>query len=345
MTGKLKRTSLLCDVHRVAADMGPGDEFQGEFMGSAQISDDGRVVHVNGDRREDAKGTYWAGDSLYFVKTGEVRHVKGWGSMTRDGGTILLRVGVRSLGAKDRTGGKVGAYNVKTGKVTKLAGKAKIYDTDAFTFSAVDQASRRGRFVVNDRVVVDRKYGLSVDVTALIRARGYQISGDLNCWTISGDGQVIFAPVVVDQERSAWVAVTGATAGARAAARGRGQVPTHHRRRSEQGGGLLDVLGAGPTSRWHLVASELLPHEGPHGDPHIRPAGGHLPSHSGSQVRIPECDVECGDAGRVGHTLVEGAPSRSRSERAGRASKPRHIPLNSDEAVVSRRRCAAPQPP
>lgn len=209
VSGKLKRTSLLCDVHRVEADMGPGDEFQGEFMGSAQISDDGRVVHVNGDRRENAQGTYWAGDSLYFVKTGKVRHIKGWGSMTRDGGTIFLRVGVRPLGAKDRTGGKVGAYNVKTGKVTKLAGKAKIYGTDAFTFAAVDQASRRGRFVVNDRVVVDRKYGLSVDVTALIRARGYQISGDLNCCTISGNGQVIFAPVVVDQERSAWVAVTG----------------------------------------------------------------------------------------------------------------------------------------
>lgn len=209
VTGALKRTPLLCDVHRVVADMGVGDEFQGEFMGAAQISDDGRVVHVNGDRRDAATATYWAGDSLYFVKTGKVRHVNGWGSMTRDGGTIFLRVGVRALGAKDRTDGRVGAYNVKTKKVTRLSGRGKIYGTDAFAFSAVDQASRRGRFVVNDRVVVDRKYGLKVDVTALIRSRGYQISGDFRCCTISGDGQVVVAPVVVDRERSAWVAVTG----------------------------------------------------------------------------------------------------------------------------------------
>lgn len=209
VTGKLKRTSLKCDVHRVQADMGPGDEFQGEFMGGAQISDDGRVVHVNGDRLEAAKGTFWAGDSLYFVKTGKVRHINGWGSMTRDGGTLFLRIGVRALGAKDRTGGRVGAYDIATKKVVRLPGNAKIYGTDAFNFSALDQASRRGRFVVNDRWVVDRKYGLTVDVTALIRSRGYQISGDFRCCTISGNGQVVFAPVVVDRERSTWVAVTG----------------------------------------------------------------------------------------------------------------------------------------
>jgi hypothetical protein len=221
-TGKLTRTSLTCGVRAYETD----------HVAPPQISDDGRVVHVNGDWSWWPRGitTHWTADSLYFTATGKSRAIRGWGSMTRDGGTVLMRVGVCPPGTTDTTGGKVGAYNVRTKRTRHLPGNGQIYGTEVldshhgYGFSAFDQASRRGRFVVGPTVVVDRTFGLSVDVTAILAASGYApyTGGDGGYFAnamrrISGDGTTIIAPVgnyFSDDTGSGWtqrqdVALTG----------------------------------------------------------------------------------------------------------------------------------------
>jgi hypothetical protein len=191
-TGKLTRTSVVC---------GASYEETTRLTRAPEMSEDGRVVHVNGSTfnvPRDMTTNHWLADTLYFTTSGKVRTVSGWGSMTRDGRTLLMRVGVRPEGTADRTGGRVGAYNVRTKKVTTLPGKGKIYGNDVFTFSAFDQASRRGRFVVNDTSVIDRTYHLTIDISAILRAKGYTIPKDeaAQCGTtrsISGDGTVVIA--------------------------------------------------------------------------------------------------------------------------------------------------------
>ncbi len=152
-SGRLIRTSVACGVRAYETD----------YVAAPQISDDGRVVHVQGNWSWWPRGvtTHWTADVLYFTTTGKARKTNGWGSMTRDGGTVFMRVGVSPPGTTDKTGGKVGAYNVRTKRTTRLPGNGQIYGTDVLdsddglSFSAFDQASRRGRFVVGPTLVVD----------------------------------------------------------------------------------------------------------------------------------------------------------------------------------------------
>ena len=184
------------------------------------MSEDGRVVHVNGNTfnvPRDMPTSHWLGDTLYFTGSRKVRSVNGFGSMTRDGGTILMRVGVRPEGTADTTGGRVGPTTSATRAISALPGTITIYGNDAFTFLAFDQASRRGRFVVNDTSVIDRTYGITVDITAILRAKGYTIPADeaANCDTtrsISSDGQVVIAHGGVTAQggcNAGFLAVTG----------------------------------------------------------------------------------------------------------------------------------------
>jgi hypothetical protein len=210
-TGRLTRTGIRCGVSY---------EETTRLIRAPQMSEDGRVVHVNGNTYNvprDMPTSHWLGDTLYFTGSGKVRAINGFGSMTRDGGTILMRVGVRPEGSADTTGGRVGAYNIRTAKIRVLPGSATIYGNDVFTFSAFDQASRRGRFVVNDTSVIDRTYGITVDISALLRTKGYTIPPDeaAQCGTtrsISGDGKVVIAHAGVSAKggcNTDYLAVTG----------------------------------------------------------------------------------------------------------------------------------------
>jgi hypothetical protein len=162
----------------------------------------------------------WSADSLYFPGTGKARKLKGYGSMTRDGGIVFMRIGVHAPGTPDLTGGRVGAYDVKSGKTEALPGVGVIYGNDAFRFSAFDQASRRGRYVVNQTTVVDRKTGQSFDITAALAANGlqpyagfrnstYDTAYDEVMRRISGDGKVVIAPTanaaLIDNDQQYWL--------------------------------------------------------------------------------------------------------------------------------------------
>ena len=196
------------------------------FTATPEISADGRVVHVNGDVVGDgAPYLRWTADTLYFTATGKVRKVSGWGSMTRNGGTVFMRLGVPKR-ATPRSSIRVGAYNVKTRKVTKLSGRDTIYGTPVAWFNAYEQASYRGRFVVGMQPVlsegtsgelldvrvwvVDRSTGAKADIGAILRERGHRAAAYEGRPIISGDGRVVLVRVITaDPERTEMVAITG----------------------------------------------------------------------------------------------------------------------------------------
>lgn len=193
-TSKLTRTRVVCGA--TWSEYGP-------FMTRPpEMSADGRVVHVNGSTYDVPPDTatqrYWGADTLYFTKTGRTRTVNGWGSMTRDGSTIFMLIRARPRGTPDRTKGRVGAYDVRTGRTRKLGSNATVYGNPIFGFSAFERASWRGRYVVNDTSVMDRKYGIVTDISAILAARGYVLpsaSTATACTTrlLSGDARVVVA--------------------------------------------------------------------------------------------------------------------------------------------------------
>ena len=171
---------------------------------SPEVSFDGRVIHLRGavyaDGQE-APASFYR-DTLVFPEERQAtRSLNGNGSMTRDGKTVFMRIGVHAHGAVDRTGGKVGIYNVTTKKVKKLSGRYTIYGNDPLWFSAFDKATWRGRFVVygNKTSVIDRKTGKVYNYGKVMRRAGYPPNRvtTRNSWSsgpmISGDGKVIFA--------------------------------------------------------------------------------------------------------------------------------------------------------
>ena len=109
---------------------------------------------------------------------------------------------------------------MKTRKVTRLPGRDQILGTPMQWFSAVVQASYRGRFVVgltptythgtygevtDVRVTaVDRRSGATTDIVALLREQGYEPDKTDRPPVISGDGKVIFAATATGP-----VAITG----------------------------------------------------------------------------------------------------------------------------------------
>lgn len=217
-SGRLTRTGLRCPVMDARG-------VESTFTATPEISADGRVLHVNGDVVGDgAPYLRWTADTLYFTGTGKVRKVGGWGSMTRDGGTVFMRLGVPKR-ATPSSRIRVGAYNVKTQKVTKLSGRDTILGTPVAWFNAYEQASYRGRFVagmqpvlsqgtsgelLDVRVwVVDRNTGARADIAAILRERGYRAAGEGRP-IISGDGRVVLVRVITpDPERTEMVAITG----------------------------------------------------------------------------------------------------------------------------------------
>jgi hypothetical protein len=175
-TGQLLERQGLCEAG------GPVEirtEEGGFRVRAPQVSEDGKVVHVQGATPGDGFGDTDAAfyrDSLFFPRTGKVRTVNGQGSMTRDGKLLFMRIGTRPYLEVDRTGGKVGIYNVATKKTARLPGRYTIYGTNALIFSAFDQATRHGRYVTyGDRAaVIDRTTGVTVDLGAMVRAAGFE---------------------------------------------------------------------------------------------------------------------------------------------------------------------------
>jgi hypothetical protein len=218
-TGRLTRTGLRCPVMDAMAA-------ESTFTRTPEISADGRVVHINGDVVGDgAPYLRWTADTLYFTRTGKTRKVSGWGSMTRNGGTVFMRLGVPKR-ATPRSRIRVGAYTVKTGKVLRLSGRDAIQATPVEWFTAYDQASYRGRFVVGMQPVlsegtsgelldvrvwvVDRSTGARTDIGAILRERGYRAAAYEGPPIISGDGRVLLVRVMTaDLERTEMVAITG----------------------------------------------------------------------------------------------------------------------------------------
>jgi len=207
VTGELKPTGVVCGVGSGSGVLLP------------EISSNGRVVHVNGDLDDDPDegepmGSYYLPDRLVFALGAvKVRQVNGWGSMTRDGGTLFMLRSTRAPGAK-KPSGKVGAYNIRTKKTKALPGRWAIYGNNIFwNFSAFDKASIKGRYVVygSKVAVIDRKKGRTRTIAPLMTSAGYPPTAYVQS-RISGDGKVFFAltPTTVSGNTGrAYVAVTG----------------------------------------------------------------------------------------------------------------------------------------
>ena len=209
VTGELKFGGAACGVRNGYGVLLP------------ELSYNGRVAHVNGSTDDPAEHEgstvpdFFLADRLVFPlgATVKVRTVKGWGSMTRDGGTLFLVRATRADGAA-KPKGHVGAYNITTKKTKKLSGRYAIYGNQVFTnFAAFDKASFRGRYVVRgDRVaVVDRKKGRTTNIAKLMTAAGYPPTAYVQS-RISGDGKVVLALTPTGTSpmtMRAYVAVTG----------------------------------------------------------------------------------------------------------------------------------------
>lgn len=205
-------------VQRPEACSGPASPSEvGGHVDPPVISETGTVIHLRGAR--DAEDGYYWGDTLVFPRKWTARTVNGNGSMTRDGRTLFMRIGVHPAGTTDRTGGKVGAYNIVTKRTTRLPGRYTIYGSDAlYTFSAFRQSTRRGRYVAyGDRpAVIDRTLGVTVDLGPIVRAHGLLPTTE-ELWgpytpVISSNGSTVLVSVGEDREDSGgdqMVAVTG----------------------------------------------------------------------------------------------------------------------------------------
>lgn len=197
-------TGTLTKRPEACAAGGPVGSGRDLVVTAPEISYDGRVLHLRGTLLTDSvnpHAAYYA-DTLVFPRSDKAsRKVKGQGSMTRDGKTLLMRIGVHKVGTRDRTGGKVGAYSIATRTTTRLPGRYTIYGTDALLFSAFDQATWRGRYVVygNRAAVIDRRTGKTTNIGRIMRRHGYppdRVNTESSWFTglvISGDGKLIFA--------------------------------------------------------------------------------------------------------------------------------------------------------
>jgi hypothetical protein len=216
-TGTLTRTTVPCGVTRFGPESDT-DEWSDEGMSYPQISADGSVVHVNGNRS--TGGEYgkvgWEADTLYFPTTGETRSVDGSGGMTRDGGTVFIRQGVQADAPEAEVVPEYGAYAVATGEVTPLPWMQEFVSTPAmphYPFDTFRQASSDGRWVVNHGSVRDVRSGAETDIGALLEENGYEPSTGEGTLRISGDGSVVIANVVgpdpLAESSSRVVAVSG----------------------------------------------------------------------------------------------------------------------------------------
>lgn len=199
-TGALTRTTVLCGVNRFGRE-DDNDEFTDEGMSYPQVSADGTVVHVNGDRS--TGGEYgrvgWAADSLYFPVTGEARTVEGSGGMTRDGRTLFIRQGVQADAPEGEVVPEYAAYAVAAGEVTPLPWMQEFVSTPAmpnYPFDTFRQASSDGRLVVNHESVREVGSGAETDISTLLAENGHEPATGEGTLRISGDGSVVIADVV-----------------------------------------------------------------------------------------------------------------------------------------------------
>lgn len=214
-TGALAKRAEACGVG------GPDPGGWGWMVEAPEISADGQVIHLRGSRYAEDAPYYYYADTLVFPRSGTSRKINGQGSMTRDGKSLFMRIGVHEYGTKDRTGGKVGVYNIATRRTATLPGIRTIYGTNALQFDAFTQATYRGRYVAygDKPVILDRQTGATSDIAHVIsRSSTYTPEarrGPLRTG-ISSDGKTAYALVengwVEDEEgipTSRLVAVTG----------------------------------------------------------------------------------------------------------------------------------------
>ncbi len=199
-TGELISTGVPCGINRFGRE-DDDDEFADEGMSYPQISADGAVVHVNGDRS--SGGEYgkvgWEEDLLYLTASREVRSVEGSGGMTRDGRTVFIRMGVLEEATEADVVPEYAAYDVVTGESTPLPWMQAFVSTPAmpnYPFDTYRQASADGQLVVNHGSVRDVASGAETDIGALLRDGGYEPSTGDGPLRISGDGSVVLANVV-----------------------------------------------------------------------------------------------------------------------------------------------------
>lgn len=199
-TGALIRTAIRCGVDRFGRESDT-DEFADEAMSHPQVSADGSVVHVTGDRSSGGEYGFvgWQPDTLYFPGTGERGTLPGSGGMTRDGRTAYLRIGTQPELPEAEVIPEWGSYDVATGVVTALpwlrefvtraGGPQPVLDT-------FEQASADGRLVLNGTAVRDVVTGVEVDIASLLRGAGHVPTSEWGPLRISGDASTIVAPVI-----------------------------------------------------------------------------------------------------------------------------------------------------
>lgn len=215
-TGALAKRPEACGLG------GPDPGGWGWMVDAPEIAADGHVIHLRGARYAEDSPYYYYGDTLVFPASGTSRKINGQGSMTRDGKTLFMRIGVHEYGTRDRTGGKVGTYTIDSKRTTTLPGTRTIYGTNALDFDAFTQATYRGRYVAygDKPIILDRQTGATSDIANVV-ARSSDFVPEARDWTspqprISSDGKTVYTLVengwVQDEvgiPTSRYVAVTG----------------------------------------------------------------------------------------------------------------------------------------
>ena len=205
-TGELTRTDVRCGVLRFGRE-DDHDEWNDEGVSGPEVSADGSLVHVAGDRS--SGGEYgrigWAADNLYVTATGEARALPGSGAMTRDGRTAVLRSGEQAEIPEAQVRVEYVAYDVASGDTTavpwlrdflaELTAPAPVPDL-------FENASDDGRLVLNGTSVAQLATGAVTDVASLLRQEGYVPTTEWGPLRITGDGTTIFADVIAGDPRA-----------------------------------------------------------------------------------------------------------------------------------------------
>lgn len=191
--GRLTRTSVRCGV-RYDEDI---DNTDRKLFFAPQISDNAKVVHVPGDRYSvEGITTGWHADQLYFTASGRSRTLEGQGTMTRDGRTVFLSKGVHNpVRDKEATPGPQCAYEVRTTRCRRLAWWQGFFGERGTLDLPSTATTRRGRYLINGSLILDRRSGVVVDVGSLLRERGLD---PYDLVAVSGDGKKVFTAVGSD---------------------------------------------------------------------------------------------------------------------------------------------------
>jgi hypothetical protein len=200
--GALTRTTVTCGIQ----DFLDVDSPHSIYFFAPDISSDGRVVHVPGDWFGVEGGTTgWHADRLYTPATGATTVLPGRGTMTRDGSVVFLARGVHEPSTThdpEPAPGPQCAYTVATGKCPKLAWWKRFFGEQGTLSLRAMSMSRRGKYLTNGSMVINRVTGDYVNVRSLLWKDGtnYEVAA------ISGDATTVFA---TGSQDARYVAVTG----------------------------------------------------------------------------------------------------------------------------------------